>query len=163
MKLDFFDKSCQEAPLNDRNFGLCDDQDGLKAYIDKIDKRKWIAEIKNDKNLLLVFSAVDKCVLQDNQFKNYGRCDAMIFSNDHLYFIELKNERKQWISDALNQLEDTIRLFQKYHDVDNFRHKKVFACNKQHRPFKIIDHETKSKFFKKYKFRIDIQTNVVVV
>lgn len=163
MRLNFFDALCQEPPLSDENFGLCDDQDGKKAYINKDDKSKWIAEVKNEHNINLVFSAIDKCVLQDNRFKNYGRCDAMIFSNDHLYFIELKNENKKWIKNALDQLEGTIKLFLQNHDINNYRHKKAFACNRQRRPFQVIDQETKIKFFRKYRFRLDIQSNVVVV
>jgi len=41
--------------------------------------------------------------------------------------------------------------------------KKAFACNKQHKHFQEIDNELNLRFFKKYKVRIDVQADIIVV
>ncbi|KPA13298.1 hypothetical protein MHK_006475 [Candidatus Magnetomorum sp. HK-1] len=48
--MNFFEPSCQEPAINESKFGLCDDQDGTKAYINVGDIKKWIATVQNDRN-----------------------------------------------------------------------------------------------------------------
>ena len=54
--MDFFQTDCQELAPNEAIFGLCDDQHGLKAYINTDDQTKWIAAVKNDTNKNLIFT-----------------------------------------------------------------------------------------------------------
>jgi len=35
MRLNFFDKKCQEPPINHELFGICDNQEGKKAFTNK--------------------------------------------------------------------------------------------------------------------------------
>lgn len=49
MSLDFFQNNCKESPRNDEIFGLCDAQDGTKAYSDTENTDDWIATVKNGK------------------------------------------------------------------------------------------------------------------
>ncbi len=58
---------------------------------------------------MLTFTAIDKCIIKDNEQEGRGRCDCMLTSSDLIYFIELKDERKAWITDAVCQLESTIK------------------------------------------------------
>lgn len=161
--MDFFDSACQEPPIDEKLFGICDDEKGEKAYTNVTDKDSWIATVKNDNARNLTFTAVDKCILKDFEESGKGRCDGMLTSSDHLYFIELKNESRSWVPDAINQLESTIILFIEEHDVSVFRHKKAFACNKRHRRFREIDNETNLRFFRKYGFRLDVQAEIIVI
>lgn len=161
--MNFFDPQCQEPPLNHTQFGLCDNQDGSKAYTNITEPNSWIATVKNDKFKTLVFTAVDKCVIKDNEEIGRGRCDCMLTSDEHIYFIELKDEKEHWISDAIVQLESTIQFFIANYDLSIYRHKKAFACNKQRRKFQVIDNERNLRFFREYSFRIDVQTEIIVV
>jgi len=163
MSLNFFEASCQEPPLNIALFGICDDQNSAKAYTNINDPNKWIAIVKNDTNLELVFTAIDKCVINDNEYPHRGRCDGMLTSTEHLYFIELKDQAKDWITDAIGQLESTIEFFTATNDVGAYKHKKAFACNKKHRHFREIDNEFNLRFFRKYKFRIDLQAEIIMI
>jgi hypothetical protein len=90
MKLDFFSVECQYPPIYDNTFGLCDDQDGTKAYPDKVNPNKWVAKVENESNLEITFTAIDKCVLKDTDFKDRGRCDGMLTTHHHLFLVELK-------------------------------------------------------------------------
>lgn len=163
--MNFFEPSCREPAIDESIFGLCDDQDGTRAYSNIDDSAKWIATVKNDRNKALTFTAIDKCVLDDAQKPGRGRCDGMLTSdgNEHIYFIELKNETQNWRKGAIKQLESTIQLFIEHHDIQVFRHKKAFACNKKHKRFQQIDHELNLRFFRTYGVRIDVQANVIVV
>lgn len=163
MSLNFLENNCRENARKDLLFGLCDDQDGKKAYSNVDAPAKWIATVKNENAVELVFTPIDKCIIQDYEYTGRGRCDGMLTSSEHLFFVELKNEAKGWITDAIEQLESTIEFFKENHDINAFRHKKAFACNKKHRHFQEIDNETNLAFFRKHKVRIDLQAEIIVV
>lgn len=163
MSLNFLVTPCKEPERNDLLFGLCDDQNGRKAYSDTNAPIKWIATVKNESALNLTFTPIDKCIIQDHEYQGRGRCDGMLTSTEHLYFVELKDEAKSWITGAIEQLESTIEFFKENHDINAFRHKKAFACNKQHRHFQETDNEFNRAFFRKHKVRIDIQAEIIVV
>jgi hypothetical protein len=161
MSFDFFAFRCREPSLDDTCFGICDDENGEKAYIDRTNRDKWIATVKNPRKVTVTFTAIDKCVLQDSDYKGRGRCDGMLTSQDHLYLIELKNKRESWAQDAIRQLTSTIEFLQEFHPdkLKTFRYKKAFACNKK-RKFEFIEHEKKIKFYRKYNFRLDRNSEV---
>jgi hypothetical protein len=161
--MNFFDATCQEPAINQSEFGLCDDQDGTKAYTDITDATKWVATVKNPKQKNLVFTAIDACVIKSNEEVGRGRCDGMLTSDEHLFFVELKEQRSNWISGAIDQLESTIQFFIQNHDISIYRHKKAFACNKKHSGFQEIDNALNKRFFTDYKVRIDVQAEIIIV
>ena len=67
--MNFFDPSCQETPFDHSLFGICDNLKDKKAYTDTTDPNKWIAVVKNDSHKTLVFTAVDNCVIKNNEQK----------------------------------------------------------------------------------------------
>jgi hypothetical protein len=158
--MNFYDSACQRS-VDDILFGLCDDKNGGIAYIDKTDQSKWIAIIKNERKISLIFTAIDKGVIKDNEEPGRGRCDGMFTSNEHIYFVELKDQRKGWKSDAIEQLESTIKFFIVNHDITIYRHKKAFACNKKQPQFQRIENELNLRFFKTYGVRLVIQAEIV--
>ena len=48
MSVNFFEPSCQEPAFTHILVGLCDDENGTKAYTDITDPTKWVARVKND-------------------------------------------------------------------------------------------------------------------
>jgi hypothetical protein len=164
MSLDFFQTKCQEPALNNIEFGLCDDQNGGKAYTDLVDRNKWIATVVNDNQQSIVFTAIDKCVIKDHEYRGRGRCDCMLTTTKHLYFVELKNQEPPWQSEAIGQLESTIQfLLASKHDIIQYKLRKAFASNKKRDAFVVIDNEFNKGFFKRTTFRIDIQAEVVIL
>jgi hypothetical protein len=161
--MNFFDPLCQEPPSNVGVFGLCDDQNGRKAYSDTTNQNNWIATVLNTKNVSLVFTAIDKCVIHDNEYEGRGRCDGMLTSNEHLFFVELKDQHASWINHAIGQLESTIQFFISVHGQPRQIHKKAFACNRSHRHFQEIDHELNLRFRRLYGFRIDVQASILII
>ncbi len=163
MSLDFLNNHCKENTRQDTLFGLCDNQDAPNAYSDSADPDTWIATVINDNGIDLTFTPVDKCLIKDNEYPGRGRCDGILTSNQHLYFVELKDQAKNWISKAIDQLDSTVAFFKENHDINQFRHKKAFACNKQHRHFQEVDNELNLAFFRKHQVRIDVQAEILVV
>jgi len=161
--LDFFAPDFQEKPINNLQFGLCDNEDGAAAFTDVLNKDKWTATIENPEGLALIFTAIDKGVIKNNEYSGYERCDGMLTSEAYLYFIELKNERGEWIQKGISQLKSTIKLFNDAHPGADkrFKHKKAYICNKKHPCFHVIDNEQNLKFFKSYCFRLDVQAKIL--
>ncbi|MBA4301643.1 MAG: hypothetical protein C0433_16305 [Cyclobacterium sp.] len=159
--INFFDPSCQEAPRPESEFGICDGNPF--AFTTTTNPDGWIAKVENKSGLPVVLTAIDGCVIKGNQLVGQRRCDCMLTTAHHLYFVELKEELKSWKSGAIEQLISTIEIFLKSHAVVNFKHKKAFACNRKSPRFQEIDHELNYKVFRKYGFRIDAQANVVLI
>src|SRR5690606_21655407 len=103
MNVDFFDANCKEPPRREKKFGICDDEDGEKAYTDTINDAKWIAKVINDREIEVSFTAVDNCI---QAYKNGGlekesSCDGMLTFEDSLYLVELKARKTGgWLPDG---------------------------------------------------------------
>lgn len=167
MKLDFFDKKCQEPPINHIKFGICDDQEGARAYTSLKHEHAWVATVENKNKVQLTFTAIDKCVLKDDDFKGRERCDGMLTSEIHLYLVELKNMKKRWQTKTIGQLESTIQFLFEYHkeQLEKYHHKKAFGCNQQSKVpiFRTSQMADKKRIYDRYGFILDLQAKVVVV
>ncbi|GHV11206.1 hypothetical protein AGMMS49938_01490 [Fibrobacterales bacterium] len=164
--MNFFDKKYQEPITTDKEFGVCDDENGKIAYTDRRDKSKWIATITNGKSFKLIFTAIDKGVMKDTEFTNKPRCEGMIISTtkEHIYFLELKVQKKGGaISIAKKQLKSTIEIFNKIHPeiLLEYKSRKAFICNKKHPYFKKIENSEQKEFWELYKVRLDINTEII--
>jgi hypothetical protein len=162
--LNFFDPAFQEKPQSNLLFGLCDNEDGSVAFIDTMDRDKWTATVENPNGLALIFTAIDKGVIKDDECPGHERCDGMLTSDYHLFFIELKNENGKWIQRGISQLESTINLFNGAHPgrEKQYMHRKAYICNRKHPFFHVIDNERNLNFFKSCHFRLDIQAKILL-
>ncbi|MBK6964028.1 MAG: hypothetical protein IPH20_08775 [Bacteroidales bacterium] len=108
----FFQDACQETQLNNDLFGICDDQNGRKAYTSLININNWVAKVQNGNNKSVVFTAIDNCIsIVDENGNMTKRCDGMLTYADNVVFVELKDKNADWISQAVEQLETTIQYF----------------------------------------------------
>ena len=168
MSVDFFSATCKEPVQTSELFGICDDQDGTKAYTDIQDIYKWIATVKNKNQVEVTFIAIDHCItlLREGTNDMESTCDGMLTFEDHLYLVELKKQRKGgWLSEAKGQLENTIHLLSEHQSpvLDGIRYKKAFVCNRKHPSFNTIDNELSKRFFKESNgFRLDAQAEIVI-
>jgi len=166
MSLDFFGTDCGEPPRNENLFGICDDQDGTKAYTETQQKDKWIATIKNDNQITVTFTAIDNCIiiLKKGTQNKESSCDGMLTFKNSIFLIELKNQGTGgWLPTAKNQLKNTIKLLEQNINLNDFKYKKAYACNRRHPSFTTIDNEYSKRFFKETNgFRIDAQAEIVI-
>jgi len=165
MSLDFLNSPCKEHLRNEELFGLCDDQDNTRAYSDEANTDKWIARIINKNKIEVAFTPIDNCIkiFKEGTREQESTCDGMLTSKNCLYLVELKDQITGGaLSDATKQLENTMKLLLKNHDLKSFRYKKAFACNKSHHNFKVIDNEQNLRFFRTYGFRLDAQSELEI-
>ena len=163
MSLNFLVTPCREPARLDLEFGLCDDQNSTKAYTKTDAPKSWIATVRNENKIPVVFTAIDKCIIHDHEYPGRGRCDGMLTFSNCIYFVELKNMKERWLEDAKEQLESTIIFFKDARCFDNYRHKKAFACNRRHRHFLEINNEENLRFFRQHGFRLDVQSQIIVI
>lgn len=163
--MNFFNPECQTTGITAARFGLCDDESGAAAHVDYQNEAVWIATVENRRGITLTFTAIDKCVIADDEQTGRGRCDAMLTSTDHLYFVELKSAKCADTAHGKEQLVSTIQFFKEHHGerLAGFRHRKAFLCNKKKRAFVVIDNEEQKRFFRDHGFRLDLQNEVLVV
>lgn len=163
MPISFFEPACQEPPITAASFGILDDKAGSKAYTDSENPENWVAIVKNAGQVAVTFTAIDNCIeiLRPNGDME-SRCDGMLTYPGNIVFVELKNQRTGWMSDAIGQLEITIRQFIEQEDIAQFRHKRAFACNKRRPHFAVIENETMKRFFDELGVRLNVQAEIVI-
>ncbi len=163
MATNFSEAECSEQARTDRLYGLCDDQDGTKAYSDTAHPDNWIATVINEQQISVVFTAIDNCVpILNEGGTQASRCDGMLTYRDTIYLVELKDQGKGWIPRAVGQLRATIGIFVQTPESANYRYRKAFACNKRHPHFQSIDNEDNKKLFRECGFRLDIQAEIII-
>lgn len=165
--MNFLDPRCQTGPFTQVQFGLCDDHSSPVAYVDTTNPEKWIATVKNASEKEVTFTAIDNCVIQNNEKVGHGRCDCMLTTDRELYLVELKERAgSAWKNEAIDQLKSTIELLKATHGqefLDRYSPKKAFVCNRRKPPFVTLETDKKQYFFRTYGFKLDIQTTVLIV
>jgi len=138
LKISFFAKAKHKETTNEIIFGLCDDLPPAKnpAYLDFLDKTKWIAIVENNHNNSVVFTAIDNC--KEFEFLKKGgnmgetgkRCDCVLTVDTKIIFVELKQrEFSGWIAKADEQLRSTIDYFKKHSDAKRYLTKQAYIAN----------------------------------
>lgn len=166
MSANFLLTDCKEPTRSQGLFGICDDQNNTAAYTDLVNPDKWIAKVINEKNIEVSFTAIDNCILilKEGTKDKESTCDGMLTFENSIYLVELKKQiTGGWIPDAIDQLENTIKLITSRHTLKEFKYKKAFACNRKHPNFKTMDNEFSKRFFQRTNgFRIDVQSEIKI-
>ncbi len=166
MAVDFFQEKCQIRNIREKRFGICDEEDTnvkTPAYIETRDESKWIAIVKNETENAIHFTAVDNCVVitrPDGNMEN--RCDAILRCGDHIVFVELKDQQKDWITHAVDeQLQNTIDHFKENHNIQAYKYRRAFVCNRKHPNFKTSYKDKMNTFYKKNGIRLNLMQEIV--
>jgi hypothetical protein len=166
MSRNFFETDCMEPSRSDELFGICDDQDGAKAYTIATDNARWIATVINKNQKAISFTAIDNCVVvkKEGTKDRESSCDGMLTFSNSLFLVELKKQGTcGWLSKATSQLENTIRMLSATHNLSRYRYKKAYICNKKYPYFQSIKHSEQQVFFRKTKgFRLDVHAEIVI-
>lgn len=85
MAINFFEPECATT-TSEKVFGICDKPPATLEF-NKPDS--WIAEVVNEDQKEITFTAIDVCL--DIPPEEGGRCDAMIRYEKTVIFIELKD------------------------------------------------------------------------
>ncbi len=162
MKINFFDQGCNTA-ISANEFGICDDHLQAAAYITTDQQMKWGAHIVNPEGREILFVAIDNCIeIKRPNGEMERRCDAMLSYDRNIDFVELKDVKANWIEDGAGQLLATVSIFSKFHDLKQYRRKRAFICNRQHRRFRPTNLETKQRFEYTFNMRVFAQHQITV-
>ena len=163
MSVNFYETNCRST-TNKRLFGLCDNEDNSPAFIDFVNKSQWNALVINSAPPQeIIFVAIDNCIeIRRKNGEMDNRCDCLLTYPENIIFIELKNKGAQWITEGIDQIVATINNFNESHGLSQFGHKRAFVANKKHPNFRVIDTETKRKFWDNYKVRLNIDSVIKI-
>jgi len=165
MSINFFDEHCQSQTDQPR-FGLCDEPPPSQkpAYIDiSNEETKWIAVVENLNQIEVNFTAIDNCIAIDES--EGMRCDGMLTYHKHIIFIELKSRNYRnsiWIEEGEKQLENTINIFAKNHDMVNYKSKKAYIANGKKPKFQYAHKDRMQRFKNKTGFRLSIENTIII-
>lgn len=158
-----------EEKIEEKCFGLCDDFDEqakTPAYcsINLEEKENWIATVSNKTDNSIAFIAVNnKIELRRANGEMDYRCDAMLHNEDYIVFVELKNQRENWIKHAVeDQLLSTINAFKNAQDITQFKHKVAYACNKKQPKFAVSHKQYMNDFKRKNDVRLIISNEITL-
>lgn len=164
MAIDFFK---DEETVTEPYFGLCDDKDEAgktPAYADTDANNtgKWVAKVTNMSGKPIGFIAIDnKIEIKRENGEMENRCDAMLHNDDYIVFVELKDERMDWIKHAVeDQLLTTINIFKANHDIMRYPHRLAYACNRCHPKFHVSHKEYMQRFKNENKVRLIISCDI---
>lgn len=163
MKVNFFIEECQTENILAPDFGICDSESG-KAYVDLENREKWVARVRNRSGNPINFTSIDNCVeIRRETGESDFRCDGMLSGNGLLIFVELKDQRGDWIQHAVwDQLFRTINHFKESHPVEGYKKKFAYACNKRHPQFHSNKMDMMNEFRIKTGFRLLIVNEIVI-
>lgn len=132
MPINFFINNCKSSS-NKKEFGLCDDPPppSLPAYIDELDKSKWIATINNRNSKKVDFIAIDACIdIRKADGNLESRCDGLLAYDNDLIFVELKSrEGGQWLKKGREQLTITVDNFKDNYNISQYNDVSANVCN----------------------------------
>ncbi len=160
MSADFFKPECRQT-TDAACFGLCDNGPDGWAYLSEAKTAdSWICTVQNDTRLQVVFRAIDKCAdIRRADGNKESTCDCILTYTDNIVFVELKELRKDWMEDGIDQLESTLDLFPE-NVLRRFKHKRAFVANRKHPHFNRIENERKQRFYSRYRIRLLIEATV---
>ncbi|MBQ4477095.1 MAG: hypothetical protein IJQ18_06040 [Paludibacteraceae bacterium] len=161
--INFFDKRFQkEDARTDLEFGIYDPGDN-KPAVTTSDTSLGQAIVKNQQKKIVQFVAIDHNMDIRKQNGNAeSTCDGMLYvDTSFLAFVELKDELKNWISEAVSQLENTIKLF-KENNYRTFSKHRAYAANKKHPQYAYSEKERMQHFKNRTGFTLYINGTIVI-
>jgi len=168
MLINFFKAACEKS-TDDLKFGLCDDldvfPDETPAYIDNIDKSKWIAQVLNPDSKLVTFTAIDHCIenIVRADGKDDNKCDCMLTYKDSITFVELKNRKSGgWVTEGLNQLAVTIAHFKSNNSLDQYPMRRAHIANNLNPQFSNSYRGIIQKFKNDTGFNLNIKKDIEI-
>jgi hypothetical protein len=156
---------CQDVS-DARRFGICDDKDHQRAYIDTDNGADWMAVVHNDNREEVTFTALDNCIeMRKANGTMEKRCEGMLTFNGTIIFVEIKEsaaDAQSWAKVADKQLRVSIASIESRVNLDAFPIKRAAITNRLQRGSK-EKHTVRMKKFlldTGYVLRVDNRINI---
>lgn len=162
MKIDFF--SFAEAVPTQKEFAICDDHDQQPVRIEPVGKSEHQVVVISNNRTDYNFISIDHAVpLKKADGSDDKVCDAMLFTNRSVCFIEIKCWRGgKWILKAAEQVCNTIRHFDSNHPCNSYKFRDAYLCNWKKRNSLLNESrmELKDTFLKNHKTHLYIANTI---
>ena len=162
MIIDFF--SFAEAIPTQKDFAICDDHDQKPAHIEHIGDSKHQVVVISNNRTDYYFIAVDHNIhLRNDEGNDDKICDAILYTDNSICFVEIKCRRGgTWIIEAAEQIESTIKHFNRNHPSDTHKYRDAYLCNwkQRNRLLNESRNELKNNFFINYKTHLYISNTI---
>lgn len=162
-QINFFDKAYfTEKARDDEEFRIFDPSNGQPATTTT--DNFYQAVVKNPNRHILQFVAIDHNMdIRKTDGELESTCDGMLFEEkEYLAFVELKDVASGWVSEAVGQLSNTIRLFKENHYYEDHKRRYAYAANSQHPIFHYSLKEMMQHFKADTNFNLRL-TNIIDV
>lgn len=159
-EIDVFAPEYIASVISMPRFGI---QDECPACITlKGEQSKWNAVVDNSQGYELAFVPLDhNIVIHPTPETTYSLCDCMLYHEGHwLTLVELKNQAKGWIEDAIGQLKSTIEIIKNNPKVATFSHREAYAANLRFPKFYSSKKSRMNEFRNETKFRLIIANEI---
>lgn len=109
-EIDFFFADYTSRELSNPIFGIVDERPACVTTDGN--QKDWNAVVENPERLELSFVPLDhQIVIHPTHETTYSLCDCMLYREAHwLALVELKDQARGWLEDAIGQLKSTIKL-----------------------------------------------------
>ena len=161
-EMDVFAPDFVVCEVAEPRFGI---QDGRPAYVTtEGEQRGWNAVVDNPECYHLAFVPLDhNIIIHPTPETTYSLCDCMLYRGTHwLVLVELKDQARGWIEDAISQLKSTIQLIQDHPRTKDFKLHEAYAANKQHPTFHSSAKSRMNEFRNETNFRLIIANRIKV-
>ncbi len=144
-------------------FGLVDpdDKNGKGKVFISLDKAndKWGATVKySSQRFDYRFIPVDNNIeLKRDDGSDAPRCDAILTTRRTVCFIELKNQRKDFIPKAKKQILSTIDFFDR---LEEYKTKLAYICNRKKEIANVSTKTGMNAFLKETGIPLKISSNI---
>jgi hypothetical protein len=131
MAINFFEAKCTSV-TSEKVFGIIDNPPSTLVFNNAEDWNVWVDNVNGKE---ITHTAIDDCLkIPDTEGE---RCESMIIYDDVITFIELKDrDGGRWAGKARDQLKNTITLFKRDADINNYTRLHGHIANKQRPHFK---------------------------
>ncbi|MBR4662885.1 MAG: hypothetical protein IKO93_03325 [Lentisphaeria bacterium] len=171
MKIDFFADNPKHETIDDELFGIVDDEleppQPVRIDRERSSSRTWNCTVANPAEKTIDFYPVDHCLdLRREDGSQEKCCDALLAETGggQLFFLELKNRRKSAdaVDDAIEQLANTIRIFQQNHNLPFWKKTVAYAANRKHPSFNFSRKDEMLKFRQEHHVRLVISARIEI-
>lgn len=161
-EIDIFSAEHASRELSAPLFGIVDERPACVTTDGP--QKDWIAVVENPERLELSFVPLDyHIVIHPTPETTYSLCDCMLYHDAHwLALVELKDQAKGWLEDAIGQLKSTIKLIRESPKISEFSLREAYAANRQHPTFRHSAKSRMNEFRNETKFRLIITNRIKV-
>lgn len=159
-EIDCFSAEYTSRQLSATSFGIVDEPPAFVTTDGN--KNDWNAVVENPDSFELSFVPLDhQIVIHPTPETTYSLCDCMLYHETHwLALVELKDQSKGWLEDAIGQLKSTIKLIRENPKSSEFALREAYAANRQHPTFRHSAKSRMNEFRNETKFRLIITNRI---